>query len=52
MDFLLFIHLCIGRGEEAWRKHIGVGFETWVAGKTKPNSFPSTDNRIKHTDHP
>jgi hypothetical protein len=52
MDFILFIHLCIGRGEDALRKNIGVGFETWDAGKTKPNSFPSKDNEIKLIDHP
>jgi hypothetical protein len=51
MDFILFIHLCIGRGEEAWNKHIGVGFETWATCKALPNSFPSTDNRINHIGH-
>jgi hypothetical protein len=37
-----FIHSPVyWKRKEAWSRHIGVGFETWVAGKEKPNSFPS-----------
>jgi hypothetical protein len=52
LGFPLFTCPHIGRGNEAWSRHMGVRFETWAARKEKPTPSHQNDSKIKHTGHP